>query len=308
MTLDTLHLMPGSDTDKLTSPYYPPRARWYSPLFYFWFPFRRVLHLEKIHLPRGYSFHQFVLSLLLPGYAFFANGRRILGRVFMGAYFFSGLVFAVALGYQLGNIGYGLMISAHASSLIFLESHWLRRSEFALRFGLAIATLLALWLGVYSPMVDFAQRHWFMPLQVRGQVVIVRRGISPGHIQRGDRVMYRLLETETGEAHHGGAVWVRGGYGFGPVLALAGDRVEFSTNSYSVNGVSRPLLPYMPNGGEMVVAEKQWFVWPEFDINTHGNVNGANITAVMLQLATVSENQFVGQPFQHWFGRRQIPP
>jgi hypothetical protein len=293
----------------LTSPYYPPRARWYSWFFYLWFPFRRVLHLEKIHLPRGYSFSQFVLSLVLPGYACIANGRHVLGRAFMGVYFFSALVFAVALGYQLGNVGYGLMISAHASSLIFLESHWLRNSSFQLRFGLAVVTLLALWLGVYSPVVDFAQRHWLMPLQVKGEVVIVRRALSPGHIQRGDRVMYRLPESETGEAHQaGGAVWVRGGYGFGPVLALAGDRVEFSTNSYSVNGVSQPLLPYMPTTGDVTVAEKQWFVWPEFDINGHGNVNGANITAVMLQLATVSENQFVGRPFKHWFGRRQIIP
>ncbi len=296
------------DTDELTSAYYPPRARWYSPLFCFWFPFRRVLHLEKIHLPRGYSFHQFVLSLLLPGYAMIANGRRILGRAFMGAYFFAALVFAVALGYQLGNIGYGLMIAAHASSLIFLESHWLRNSQFQLRFGLAIVTLLALWLGVYSPAVDFAQSHWLMPLRVRGQVVIVQRAISPGRIQPGARIMYRLPEAETGEAHGGGAVRVQGGYGFGPVLALAGDRVEFSTNSYNVNGVSRPLLPYMPTGGEVIVAEKQWFVWPEFDISMRGNVNGANITAVMLQVATVSENQYAGKPFRHWFGRRQILP
>jgi hypothetical protein len=266
------------------------------------------LHLEKIHLPRGYSFVQFVASLLLPGYALIVDGREILGRAFMGAYFFAALVFAVALGYQLGNVGYGLMISAHASSLIFLESRALRNYSFRLRFGLAIVTLLALWLGVYSPVVDFAQRHWLMPLRVRGQVVIVRRGVSTGHIQRGDRIMYRLPEAETGAPHGGGAVWLRGGYGFGPVLALAGDRLEFSTNSYSVNGVTHPLLPYMPHGGELTITEKQWFVWPEFDINMRGNVNEANITAVMFQVATVSETQFVGKPFQHWFGRRQILP
>ena len=294
------------DTDESASAYYPPRARWYSPLFYFWFPFRRLLHLERIHLPRGYSFGQFILSLLLPGYALIANGRRNLGWAFMGVYFCSALVFAVALGYQVGNVGYGLMISAHASSLIFLEGQWLRNSEFHLRFGLAVVTLLAVWLAIYSPAVGFVQQHWLMPLRVRGRVVIVHRGLSPGRIRRGDRILYLLGEEEAGEAHRGGgAVWVQGGYGFGPVLALAGDRVEFSTNSYNVNGVAHPLLPYMPGGGQVTVPEKQWFVWPEFDISMRGNVNEANITAMMLQLATVPENHFAGRPFNSWFGRRQ---
>ena len=142
-----------------SSEYYPPRARWYSPLFYPWFQTRRVLQLEKIHLPVGFTVQQFVLSLLVPGYAFLANGRRILGWAFLAAYFVSAALFIVALGYQLGSVGYGLMISAHASSLIYLETRWLRdQCQFGVRLALAVCTLLVVWMAVYSPLTGFAQR------------------------------------------------------------------------------------------------------------------------------------------------------
>src|SRR6516162_4937133 len=36
---------------KATSPYYPPRARWYSPAFYLLGAARRNVGLERIHLP-----------------------------------------------------------------------------------------------------------------------------------------------------------------------------------------------------------------------------------------------------------------
>jgi hypothetical protein len=64
----------------------------------------------------------------------------------------------------------------------------------------------------------------------------------------------------------------------------------------------------MPTSGEVAVPEKHWFVWPELDISVHGNVSEASISAMMLQSATVSESEFIGKPFKHWFWRRQITP
>ena len=110
-----------------------------------------------------------------------------------------------------------------------------------------------------------------------------------------------------GDAHgEGGAVRVQAGLGMGPVLALAGDRVEFSETAFTVNGVTKPLRPHMPTSGGLVVPEKHWFVWPEFDISGHGNASEANLSAVMLQMSTVSEVEFIGKPFKHWFWRRQM--
>jgi hypothetical protein len=298
------------------SDYYPPRARWYGGLFSLWFKVQRLLHLEKIHLPVGVTIQQTILSLILPGYAFFANGRRMLGWVFVGVYVISAILFIVALGYQTGSLGYGLMISAHASSIIFLERFWLRAGcNFGLRLVLAIMTLLAVWLAVYAPATRFVEAHLVMPLRMRGNVVIVQRLTPPAQIRRGEWIMYSFKDHSVGNAHReGGAVRLRAGYGWGPVLATAGDRVDFSTNSFSVNGVVQPLLPHMPTSGEMVVLEKHWFIWPEKQsfiwpelgiVNAHINVSEANLAALMLQMATVSEAAYVGKSFQHWFGRKQ---
>lgn len=291
-----------------SSPYYPPRARWYGRLFSPWFKLRRALHLEKIHLPDGFTAQQTIVSLLVPGYAFFANGRSALGWLFAGIYAGAAALFIVALGYQLGSLGFGLMISAHASSIIFLEGCWLRGlTPFGFRLALAGATLLVVWLGVYAPLTRFAEAHFIMPLRVRGNVVVMQRVSTPRSIRSGDWVMYSLPSRSLGAAHReGGAVWIQAGLGWGPVLAVAGDRVVFSTNSFAVNGVAQPLRPHMPTSGGLVVPEKHWFVWPKFDINRHGNVSEANLSAIMLQLATVSEIEFIGKPFKHWFWRRQI--
>ena len=293
------------------SEYYPRRARWYSRFLTPVYAVRRTLHLEKIHLPSTLTLLQLLLGLIVPGYAFLANGRRIMGWGFVGAYGMAGGLFIVALGYQLGNLGYGLMISAHASSIIFLEGHWMRDSSgsaaFAWRFGLAVITLLVVWLAIYSPAVNYVEENWVVPLRVREKVVVMRRLGLAGDIQRGDAVMYSIREGNLGHAHGGGgAVWVREGFGWGPVLAVAGDRVAFTTNAFLVNDIPHPLLPHMPTAGELVVPEKHWFIWPELAISNPHNAGEANISALMLQMATVAEDQFVGKPFKSWFGRRQI--
>jgi hypothetical protein len=287
--------------------YYPPRARWYGRLLDPWLKLRREFELGRIRLPATFSFSQVVVSLILPGYAFFVKGRRHLGWAFLGGYCVAAMLFVVALGYPLGSVGFGLMISAHASSIIFLEGCWLREDcRFSLRLVLAAVTLLTVWHICYSPLIGFAERR-IVPLNVRGNVVIMRQMSLPGGIKRGDWVMYSLESHAVGDAHgEGGAVRVQAGLGMGPVLALAGDRVEFSETAFTVNGVTKPLRPHMPTSGGLVVPEKHWFVWPEFDISGHGNASEANLSAVMLQMSTVSEVEFIGKPFKHWFWRRQM--
>ena len=229
-----------------------------------------------------------------------------MGWSFLAVYVLAGVVFVVALGYQIGSIGYGLMISVHASSIIFLEGHWLRdQCQFQVRLALAGLTLLVVWLAIYTPLIGFVERHWIMPLRVRGHVVIVQRMTAPGGIKRGDHVMYSLNATHNALIHNE-AVYVERGFGWGPVLAVAGDRVEFSTNKFLLNGETRALLPHMPQSGELVVSEKHWCIWPEFEMLGHGNVGEATLSTMMLELATVPESEFVGKPFKRWFGRRQI--
>ena len=92
------------------------------------------------------------------------------------------------------------------------------------------------------------------------------------------------------------------------MLATAGDRVEFSTNGFAVNGVLQARLPHMPETGGLVVPENHWFIWPKLAISGNWDVGEANISSAMMQMASVSEDQFVGKPFKRWFWRKQILP
>ena len=67
-------------------------------------------------------------------------------------------------------------------------------------------------------------------------------------------------------------------------------------------------LAHMPNSGEMLVPTNRWFVWPEFAINSRGNVSEANISGLILQLATVTSTQMTGRPYPNWLGRKQKIP
>src|SRR5262245_29311040 len=109
-------------TRQSTSSYYPPRARWYTSLFFNASkPLRRQFHLEKIRLPGGLSAGRFCLSLLVPGFAFYACGQLLLGGLLFAGHLLAALIFIAALGFFAANVAYGLMIAVHATSIVYLE-------------------------------------------------------------------------------------------------------------------------------------------------------------------------------------------
>jgi hypothetical protein len=288
------------------SPYYPPRARWYSPLFSFGGTIRRRLALDRIHLPREMTLVGLVASFLVPGLAVYIRGPRLWGKAALVGCGLLFLLFIAWFGHPAGNFAFGLLLSIHISGFVYYCSPLLLNAPFRSRLLFTLLTMMVLGLLIYLPIRNVILYHWLVPLRVRGNVVIVHRLDAPHDIKRGDWVMYSQKSVEMGEAHNGGAIWVRAGFGWGPVLAVGGDRVEFSTNAFRVNGEAQPLLPHMPNSGTLIVPEKHWFIWPELDINGHGNVGEANISATMLQMAIVSQEQFIGKPFKRWLWRRQI--
>jgi hypothetical protein len=294
------------NTQEDASSYYPPRARWYSLLFYFGAAVRRRLALDRIHLPREMNFGGLIASFLVPGLAVNIRGPRLWGKAALVSCGLLFLLFIAWFGHPAGNFAFGLLLSIHTTGFVYYCSPLLLDAPFRSRLLFTLLALLAIGLLIYAPIRNVIQQHWLIPLRVRGNVIIVHRTGAPHDIKRGDWVMYSQNGEQTGEAHNGGAVRVRAGFGCGPVLAVAGDRVEFSTNVFMVNGAAQPLLPHMPTSGEVVVPEKHWFIWPELDISGHGNVGEASISAAMLQMATVSQEQFIGKPFKRWLWRRQV--
>ncbi len=293
----------GLQQAKLSS-YYPPRSRWYTRLFLG--PGERArewLHLDKFRLRGVISASQFLLSVALPGFAFFALGRRALGWLFMAGYVLAALVFVAALGYLAANVAYGLMISVHATSIIFLEGLWLAGDRFRVRLIAAICTLLMVWGLIYAPAVRFVENHWLMPLRAGNHVLVVHRTAS-GSIRRGDRVAYQISEDRSGAAR-GDRVYIREGFGIERVLATPGDRVRFAPGKLFINDQPVAAAHHMPTEGEFVVPEKVWFIWPGLDIRLRGGVPESDISAAFQRLAMVPENEIVGKAFKSWFGRKQ---
>ena len=181
---------------------------------------------------------------------------------------------------------------------------------------------------MYTPLINYMERHWFVALRVGDHVIKVRTGTHLGQVRRGDWIAYRLGVTGPRRDHedtgllgmlerlaggpwqgHQGPVWVRGGCTFGRVLAVAGDEVTFRSNAVLVAGESFPLRPYMPTSGTIRVEQGSWFIWPEMAISGgHGNVAPEVIQQTMMQLANVPEENSVGMAYQRWLWRKQTLP
>jgi len=284
---------------RIESPYYPPRASWLSPLRRVGQACRRVAWIDRLHLPEGISPRAFCLSLLLPGYAFIARRERLVGRAIMVSYGLLGLTFLVWLGYPFANLGFGIMLSLHATSVIFLFNPWLAEARFFFRIACGAVLLLVLGVGFYAPIRRQLETRWLLPVRINENVVIVHAFTLAQTIKRGDWIAYSLA------AERGTGFRAEAGLGLRPVLAVSGDRIRFTPQSFEVNGIAKARLPHMPTTGGLVVPEKNWFLWPELAISGYGNNLESTIAATMLRLATVSEDQFIGKPFKHWFGRRQ---
>ena len=287
---------------KSVSPYYPPRARWYGGVLEWGYTLRRRLVLDRVRLPSGVPFSHVVASLLVPGLGFWLRGPRLWGLAAFGASALLWLVFFFWLGSPPANIAFGLLISIHGTGLVYLLEPWLAGARFRFRILCSFALVALLSMLVYLPARQFMQTHWLMPLQVKGRAVVVRvaRPAAAGRqIRRGEWVAYSIAGS------YGDGVYVRDGFGLSPLLAAPGDRVRFTPTALEVNGTPQARLPTMPSAGELVLPEKHWLVWPDVAIGGHGY--GPDISAVLLQMATISEQQFIGKPFKRWFWRRQIP-
>lgn len=290
-----------NSSEKYTSPYYPRRARWYGRIFYFGGAIRHRLALDRIYLPKDITVGGLIGSFFIPGLAVYLRGPRLWGQAAMAGCALLFAIFIVWMGYPFGNYAFGLMLSIHTTGFVYYCGPWLINESFGHRIFFTIGVMLGLGLLLYMPL----RTHWLLPLRVNGHTVIVEKFALAHGIKRGDRIAYKLSGYYFSN-HGGSGISDSTGLGLGLVLATAGDRVEFSTNNFTVNGVPQPLLPHMPTSGNLVVPENHWFIWPNLAISGNWDVGEANISSAMLQIANVPEKQFVGKPFKHWFWRKQI--
>jgi len=283
------------------SPYYPPRARWYSPLTRLVEGVRRITWLDRIHLPAGISAKAFVAALLIPGLAFRLQRERLVGRAILASYILLACIFVVWLGHTVANLAFGLMLSLHAISVICLLRPWLSQTRLVFRILAGIAALLVLGGLFYLPLRDYVQNTWLLPLRVDRRVIVVQTLSNPKSVKRGEWIAYRI--------NGGGAqgLVIQSGLAVQRVLGLPGDEIQFLPRRVIINGVAGPRLERMPSNGSWIVPEKHWFIWPDHAMSVRGN-NADRVDAALFKLAAVNQDQFVGKPFRRWFWRRQVLP
>ncbi len=292
--------------DKDCSTFYPPRARWYSPVLNLGNTLGRRMPWNSFRIPKDMGFGALLAALLVPGLGVLLSGRKRLGWGALALSLFLMLAFVVWLGYPAGNFAFGWLISIHTSSIGCFCAPLLGDNSMRRRLLFTVATLLAISLFIYWPARDFVSDHLLLPLRVHGNVVVLRRIVAPRSVHRGDWVGYKIHTSNRGMAHGGhGEVVVESGMGLGPVLAMPGDKVEFSPEALLVNGVAQPRTPDMPVEGGLVVPEKQWLIWPRMFV-ANRNVAMAVISQAALETALVPWEELVGKPFHRWLWRKQI--
>jgi type IV secretory pathway protease TraF len=293
--------------DKYASPYYPPRARWYARLFYLGLATRHKLSLDKIYLPRDIRVFGLLASILIPGLGVYFRGPRLWGRIALSVCVLLFFCFIIWLGYPFGNIAFGLMISIHVTGFTYYCSPCLREKDFAVRMAFTVLVLIGIGLGIFMPIRNAIQNHLLLPLRVNSNVIVVGKFVTANQIRRGDSVAYTLAGYRFSN-HWGSGASDHSSVSLGTVLAVAGDHVEFSAKGISVNGVLQAAQAHMPTSGTLIVPKNSWFIWPKLSMSGNWDVGEQNISSAMMQLANVSETQFAGKPFEHWFWRKQILP
>jgi hypothetical protein len=284
-----------------TPSYYPPRAPWYRAFREAGYGLLAATRLNRFTPPGGMALSRFVMGLLVPGHAFGATGNPV-GRWMTAGWF--GLLIAClfGLGHGWSNLGFGLLVSIHASGVLYLAAPWLAGCRLPFRLAIGVMTVGVLILTVYLPLQGWLQRNVCRPLRVEGRVVVVRPGGDPARVRRGDRVAYQLSgATQAG-------VVLPAGIGFGAVLAVGGDQVEFTPQEVKVNGRGHPRQRWMPVEGEVPVPEGCWFIWPRVEPRVVGAVSDATIENVLFSSSLVWQDAFVGRPYRRWLLRKQHLP
>ena len=287
-------------TDLQSSPYYPPRARWYSRFWQAGYLIRQRLHLSII-AEHEQICRQSLLGLVLPGWALLWSRRPKLGVILGTAYCLAAPVFLIWRGYTISNMALMLMITIHAGGILRIESStalWMRCfTSFLVFFALAAL--------IYAPLINLMERHWFVALRVGNHVVAIQTG-GQYKIHRGDWIAYRI-GTDF-RRYHATPVVVMGGYSLGRVLAVAGDKIEFQPDRVLVNGEAHQRGSHMPTKETFQVPERCSFIWPEMGISGHGDTDPGQIERTLLELAMVPEQNVVGVPYRRWFWRKQVLP
>jgi hypothetical protein len=275
--------------------YYPPRAGRFGKLRRY--P-KQWCERAATVFPTNVLLKESFLSLLITGFAF-REYRRTAGNFAMAAYLAGIVSFFIWLGYPAGDMAFATLLSVHASSLAMFIRRQTPHRGFVFRIATAVAMVVFFTFYVYEP----ARRllgNYIVPLRSGDHVIVAKRS-RLRDLRRGDWVLYEIKGNQIlGQAR------IENGYGEGPILAVPGDMVEFSSSGFTVAGIQSPLQPFMPTSGGFTVGQNRWFVWPAVTLQ-NGHSTATIVSGLLLGHSMVTQETYVGRPFDRWFWRKQTP-
>lgn len=289
---------------EVRSPFYPPRAKWYSRAFCALDSLRHLLFLEHLRPSIRIKVSRLLLALAVPGVAFFFINRPRTGRVVLWSYGALFLLFLVGYGSTWATLAFGLMLALHAMSWASLLELWVESKSWKQRLVNALLALLLVSTFIYMPAQRLMQNRLVIPLRIHNATILVIPS-NPYHLRPGATAIFRI------EAGGASGLRIREGYVISEILAQPGDRILFDKGTYRVNGASHSALPQMPAEGEWVVPENHWFIWPFSSIGIHGDLRAVppgTANMVVHDLAMVAQSNMVGRPMRWWFWRKLYVP
>ncbi len=286
--------------------YYPPRARWYSRFYYHWLTLCRWLPLGRVRLPGGFSLRQFLIALVVPGYAYRVLRRHRVAQILLTTYGVMLLVAVVGLGTAAGTLAYGIMTALHAVSLAGVLGSWLEADGLKRRILLALFSTLLVGVLVYYPLQRWIQNTLVMPLRIGNQalMLIPDRGVDSLH--PGVVRVFRF-----GGVAGVPAALLGQGFVVAEIRAGPGDRIQFDHEIYLINGRPQPTRPLMPQAGEWLVPENHWFIWPDSSIRVTGALPAMDSgprDALLRAMALMPSSRVIGRPLRWWFWRELYVP
>lgn len=263
-------------------------------------------------LAQQISWTNLFLALVIPGHAYAILGRHGLARWMLLSWCAAAGVLIIFLGHTvIAGWAIGTLASTHSSGVGFfiLRERELATDEPPPTLKLRILLPLILWIAtasiVYWPGYRAFCAVVAQPIDFEGRHIIVNPRSQPGNVTRGQWLLYRMGGDMYGMPGEG--IRFQGGLGFGEVLGLPGDTVEFTRSGVRIHGRLHPHQTQMPTNGDLTVAPGTWFIWPRFGIPLQGAL-ATPPPEVYLAQSAVSQANFVGRPFKRWFFHRQDIP
>jgi hypothetical protein len=239
--------------------------------------------------------------VLVPGYSFIVLGRPFWGWSIIVTYVVLLSLYIVFLGSNLSdNCGTSAVLLHIFSAFRGMRSS-LMDSSIGHRLSTYAATTAFLVFVIYYPAVHFGQGYWVLPLQRAGQPIVLSVRAPAKSVRLGDYVAYQMTRFSQDN------VYIQSGISIDRVLALPGSTVRFFSDRYEVDGRKFIRLGLMPQEGEFVVPNRQWFIWPSLAVGMNHGVREDQVASALSHVMMVDQDSYRGKAFKRWFFRDQLP-